>query len=191
MEDSSMNFHPREQVETHEPRSRPPGFTDEALALHFATEHANTLRYVAAWGKWLTYNGVRWAIDDTLHAFDLARKICRAAASECNNPKTSNALASAKTAAAVISLARANRRLEATIAQWDAVAWVLNSQDGVVDLSTGMIRPHATQDHFTKITAVSPAKGCPLWLKFLERVTGGDKELVAFLQRVAGYGLTG
>ena len=29
------------------------------------------------------------------------------------------------------------------------------------------------------------------WLRFLHRVTGGDSELIAFLQRMAGYALTG
>jgi len=43
----------------------------------------------------------------------------------------------------------------------------------------------------TKITAVAPGGECPLWHKFLERITGGDKELQKFLQRAAGYALTG
>ena len=45
----------------------------------------------------------------------------------------------------------------------------------------------------TKITAAAPAHGaeCPLWHKFLHRVTGADADLQAFLQRITGYGLTG
>ena len=46
----------------------------------------------------------------------------------------------------------------------------------------------------TKITAVAPDSECltaPTWLAFLDRVTGGDAELVAFLQRMCGYALTG
>ena len=31
----------------------------------------------------------------------------------------------------------------------------------------------------------------PTWDKFLDRITGGDVELIAFLQRMAGYALTG
>ncbi len=30
-----------------------PAFSDEALALRFAERHADDLRYVAAWGRWL------------------------------------------------------------------------------------------------------------------------------------------
>jgi putative DNA primase/helicase len=44
----------------------------------------------------------------------------------------------------------------------------------------------------TKITAVAPSGGdCPLWRKFLNEITGGNAELQGFLQRAAGYALTG
>ena len=33
--------------------------------------------------------------------------------------------------------------------------------------------------------------GCPTWLAFLDRVTGGDAELQAFHKRMTGYSLTG
>lgn len=36
---------------------RPPAFSDEALALRFADQHAHDLRYVAAWGRWLSWRG--------------------------------------------------------------------------------------------------------------------------------------
>jgi putative DNA primase/helicase len=42
------------------------------------------------------------------------------------------------------------------------------------------------------MTAVSPDGGdCPTWRTFLHRVTAGDEELQLFLQRKAGYALTG
>lgn len=100
--------------------SRPPAFTDESLALRFAEMHAHDLRYVAAWGKWVTWAGTHWRFDDTLFAFDQVRVICREAAVECNKGKLSSALASAKTVAAVERLAKSDRRLAATVDQWDA-----------------------------------------------------------------------
>ena len=75
---------------------RPPEFADEALALRFAEQHTGDLRYVAAWGKWLEWTGARWKADDTLHAFDLARAICREASAGCDQPKIASAIASAK-----------------------------------------------------------------------------------------------
>ena len=61
----------------------------------------------------------------------------------------------------------------------------------MVDLHTGKMRPHRPDDYITKITAVAPGGDVPLWLQFLDAITGGDVELHAFLQRIAGYSLTG
>ena len=171
---------------------RPPDFTDEALALRFAETHANDLRYVAAWGRWLFFDGTRWRSDETLVAFDRARKMCRWAAAECGG-KMAKTLASAKTVAAVERLARADRRLAATVDQWDADPWALNTPCGMLDLRTGKLRPHRPDDYVTKLTGVvpDPSFQSPMWLKFLNRVMGGDEELVAFLRRLTGYALTG
>ena len=170
---------------------RPPAFTDEALALDFAERHADDLRFVSAWGKWMNWTGTHWQQDDTLLAFDRARAICRAAASECNKPKTASVLASAKTVAAIERLAKADRRLAATTDQWDRDPWVLNTPDGVIDLKSGTMRSHDPGECLTKITSVAPGGDCPTWLAFLDRVTGGDTELQGFIQRMAGYALTG
>lgn len=169
---------------------RPPAFTDEALALRFAAQYANRLRYVAVSGRWFIFSGKQWSMDDTLQAFDLSRSVCRQASTE-SNAKVAPALASAKTVSAVERLAKADRRLAATMNQWDNDPMALNTPDGVIDLRTGARRPHAPEDYMTRITAVGPGRGCPTWLKFLQRVTGGDGELIRYLQRVAGYALTG
>lgn len=169
----------------------PPAFSDEALALRFAERHRNDLRYVAAWGRWLAWDGKRWLFDDTLAAFDRARKICREAAAECNKGKVASTLASAKTVAAVERLAKADRRLAATVDQWDTDPWSLNTPSGVVDLRSGDRYGHGAGGYVTKITAVAAGGECPTWRHFLDRVTDGNRELQAFLQRMAGYALTG
>jgi putative DNA primase/helicase len=181
----------RASVEPRDPR--PPAFTDEALALGFAETHTGDLRYVAAWGRWLSFDGACWRLDETLLAFDRARKICRQAAAECNRPKIAAALASAKTVAAVVTLAKADRRLAATVDQWDGDPWLLNTPAGVVDLRDGQCRPHRPNDYMTKLAGTSADASCPTpaWLQFLDRVTNGDRMLGAFLQRMAGYALTG
>ena len=178
------SFNPHEA-----PRS--PAFTDEALALQFAARHRKDLRYVAAWGRWLRWDGACWGFDDTLHAFDRARHICRAAAVAANKPSVQTTLASAKTVAAVERLAKSDRRLAATIEQWDSDPWLLNTPGGTIDLRTGNMRPARIEDYATKVTAVAPAGDCPMWKAFLQRITGGDEQSIAFLQRVCGYALTG
>jgi hypothetical protein len=51
--------------------------------------------------------------------------------------------------------------------------------------------PHNPLRYLTKITAAAPGGTCPLWRKFLGEITGRDTELQDFLQRIAGYSLTG
>lgn len=127
----SVPFNP----EASEPdeNARPPAFTEEALALRFADVHRNRLRYVAVWSRWLIYEGLTWAIDDTLRAFDLSRVICREASSNCNNKKTAAAIATAKSVAAVERLAKADRRIAATVAQWDPDDFLFNTISGEAD----------------------------------------------------------
>ncbi|MGC2784746.1 MAG: phage/plasmid primase, P4 family [Roseiarcus sp.] len=170
---------------------RAPAFSDEALALQFAESHAGDLRFVAAWNKWLIWEGTHWRFEETLRAWDFARRVCREAASQCNKGKMASALASAKTVYAIERLAHSDRRLAATADQWDADPWLLNTPNGAIDLRTGHARPHIAEDYFTKITAVGPRGDCPRFLTFLKRIAGGDSDLISYLQRVLGYGLTG
>ena len=85
--DQSKANGPAQSDYSPEDDARPPAFTDEALALRFAEKHANRLRYVAKWGRWYVWRETHWHEDDTLSAFDDARKICRIASAECNRDK--------------------------------------------------------------------------------------------------------
>jgi putative DNA primase/helicase len=173
-----------------------PLHSEEGLALAFAERHAERLRYVAKRGQWLVWDGSCWRMDQTLQVFTLARELCREIATKVNKPSERKRIASAKTRAAVVSLAREDRRLAATSEQWDTDPWLLNTPDGVVDLHTGKLREHRITDYMTKQTAVSPTPAsarasCPRWRKFLQEITDDDEELRRYLQRVAGYCLTG
>ena len=161
------------------------------MALLFAEKHANELRYVAKWGKWLRYDVARWVFDDTRLAFSYARRLCREVSRTINKPKEAKAMASAKTRAAVVSLAAEDNWLTATVDQWDVDPWLLNTPGGVVDLRTGRMRPHAIEDYMTKMTAVAPSGDCPRFKKFLLQIFDGDDEMVKYVQRVFGYSLTG
>jgi putative DNA primase/helicase len=104
------------------------------------------LRYVAAWGKWRIWTGTHWHPDETLRAFDLARKVCRSTGAKIIDPssaKLARAVASANTVAAVERLARVDRRHAAAVDIWDADPWLLNTPGGIVDLRTGETLPHA------------------------------------------------
>ena len=154
----------------------PPQFSEEALALRFSRRYADDLRYVFRWGHWMCWDGLRWVDDDTLHVFDLARGICRAASAECGDAKERAAtkIAAAQTVTAIERLARADRRHAATVEQWDKHPWLLNTPEGTIDLRTGEMHDHRRNEYITKITAAGPGGDCPLWLRFLQRITGGD-----------------
>ena len=170
-----------------------PAFSDDALALDFAALHAELLRYVAAWGAWMRYEGGCWRQESTRFAFDQARRVCRWAASSTTDHRLATSLTSAKTVAAVERMAQSDRRLAATVEQWDVDPMLLNTPGGVVHLKTGFMRPHDPADCLTRITSVAPDRNstAPTWAAFLRRVTGDDAELIGYLRRLCGYMLTG
>ena len=169
----------------------PVQLTEDALAEVFTGQHAQDWRYVAAWGQWLTWTGTVWVREDTLKAYDLARKVCRSAARKASSAKLKAKLSSASTIAAVERIARADRRHAETTEVWDRDPWALNTPAGVVDLHTAVGGSHDRPSYMTKITSASPQGDCPVWREFLATVTGGDTELQLYLQRMAGYCLTG
>jgi putative DNA primase/helicase len=173
-------------------RGQLPPTSEEAMALEFAARHEQELRYIAAFGRWHHFDGIRWQADDTLHVFDYARTICREVALNCD--KAAGSIANAKTVAAIERLARSDRRLAATTHQWDAQPWLLNAGDETIDLRCGDARTPQLHDYITKKAACAVAPPCtphPLWTTFLARITDYDEDLSAFLQRYVGYCLTG
>src|SRR5215475_1988890 len=106
---------------------RPPAFSEDDLALRFVDRHLHDLRYVAQWGKWMSYDDARWTADKTHQAFARVREVCREAAAECNDARQGNNLATAKTVNAVTTLARSDQRIAAVIDQWDGDPWLLNT----------------------------------------------------------------
>jgi putative DNA primase/helicase len=167
-------------------------FSDEVLAQVFIDKHGDELRYTALWGKWLIWDGRRWAPDDKLATFSLVRQLCYEQARQAES-KEAKGIASGSTVAAIERLARADQRIAVTADEWDADPWLLNTPGGTVDLRTGQISESDPEDKLTKISGIAPDWNCPtpLWTRFLATVTGDNAELIAFLQRMAGYSLTG
>ncbi len=165
--------------------------TEDALALAFTRRYHRDWRYVAAWGRWLVWDGQRWRNEDTLAATDLIRSVCRQTAVRAEDRKVAAKLASSSTVGGVERLARADRRHAATTDEWDADPWLLNTPGGVVDLKTGRTRANDRADRMTKITTATPRGECPQWRAFLNDVTGVDQNLQDYLQRMVGYALTG
>ena len=174
-------------------------------------------RHVATWGRWLFWTGSHWQPDTRLDHMTRTRGFLRERAAELVEwaerkadkldaeegegkgdklrgwaKDQARTLRSKTTVAAVESLARANRRSVAQPDDFDGNRLLLGTPGGTVDLRTGILREARRDDMLTKQTATTPAQGTPeRWLRFLHEVFDGDAELVAFMQRAAGYALTG
>jgi putative DNA primase/helicase len=97
--------------------------SEDQLAIAFVDRHEGELRYVALWGKWVKWTGAHWEQETTLAAFDCVRKLCR----EVGATK-------ARTVAAVEMLSRSDRRVAATVAQWDPDPSLFNTPKGSIAL---------------------------------------------------------
>jgi putative DNA primase/helicase len=79
-----------------------------------------------------------------------------------------------------------------TNADFDKNKKYFNTNSGIVDLSSGRIIPHEKSQMMSKISDVEIVDGEPvLWLKFLNEIFNGDKELIKFVQKAIGYTMTG
>jgi putative DNA primase/helicase len=163
--------------------------TEDALALAFCEAHP-LLRYVARWNRWMMWDACRWLEDDTLSVYDRVRHHVRRIVGD-RDDKDATAVTKAQTIAAIERLAKADRRYAATVDQWDADPWMLNTPGGIVDLRDGTLGTNDPQAYLTKSASAGPAGGCPTWLAFLKDVTAGDEDYIRFLQRVVGYAATG
>ena len=74
----------------------------------------------------------------------------------------------------------------------DANPLDLNTPVGIIDLTTGKLRPHDPKAYCSQITAVSPGTaGAAQWSSLLDASTPHDGSIQGFLQFVAGMALFG
>lgn len=74
----------------------------------------------------------------------------------------------------------------------DANPFDLNTPAGIVELTTGRLRPHERGAYCSQITQTGPdTKGSEMWSAFLDTITCGDGSIRGFLQLVAGMSLIG
>ena len=156
-------------------------------------------RYVAAWGALAAVTTARAGLPTTRCMPSIGR--ARSAGKWRPSARSRPPWSAAKTVAAVERLARADRRLAATVEQWDAEPFAARHRRrrghdpaATYDLRTGLARAPDPLDYMTKKTACSAAPAGtphPLWTAFLDRITAGNAELQGFLQRYIGYCCTG
>jgi putative DNA primase/helicase len=191
--------------------------TDEGNALRFIRLAAGTARYVVSWGKWAVWNGKRWEVEtcDVL-ASALAREVIADLHRQADELEKSAVGVEQSEAERLEAAAAKIRkwalrtenggRFDALLAhaassglvwvdhnEFNADPLLFNCANGVIDLRTGELRPHAPEFMMTRASPVAfdPDASAPRWEAHLRLVTGGNEELIDYLQRAVGYSLTG
>jgi len=173
--------------------------TDLGNGERLIAPHGADIRYVPHWKKWIIWDGIRWAIDETLgierRAKDTVRSIYAEASRE-EDKGTRKAIAdwakrseSADRIGAMIRLAQS--QVTITPGELDTDPYLLCCTNGILDLRTGELATPRRENYITKQIPVAydPKAECPIWNKFLERVLP-QPELRDYVQKAVGYTLT-
>jgi putative DNA primase/helicase len=163
--------------------TKPIVISEHEAAMRFAIAHGEALIHDHHRGRWYSWDGITWRVNENGLAFDLMREICRD-----GGIKRSGAISGA------LNIAKNLRRFAVTSEIWDQDPWLLGTPAGTVDLRDGSLRTSDQGDHITKRTSVAPAKPGTeptRWLEFLNQAMRGDQAMIRYLQKCAGYSLTG
>lgn len=76
---------------------------------------------------------------------------------------------------------------------FDANVYLLNLENGTLDLRTMEFHEHDPKDFITKISHIDydPNAVCPRWIQFVDEVMVGRKNVARYLQKAIGYSLSG
>ena len=175
--------------------------TDTGNASRFGKFYAGKVMYVFGIG-WVIWDGLRWRRDQTDEVIELAKQLTRDIYIEGTGLDDVARIAVARHAKmsqqaprikAMIELARSLPELVTQANLLDSHDMLLGVANGVINLKSGKFQVARREDLMTRHSGVvfdSDAK-CPLFIAFIDQVTGSDKALANYLQRVVGYSLTG
>ncbi len=93
----------------------------------------------------------------------------------------------------MVELAKSEPGIPLRSEELDCNEMLLGMLNGTLNLYSGLLREPQRRDYISKSAYVNydSAATCPIWLEFLDTIMNRDSEMVAFLQRAAGYCLTG
>jgi putative DNA primase/helicase len=178
-------------------------FTDTTNAYRLFVKYGTDIRYNAPWKKWIVWDGKHWQMDDGYMIHDKGLKMIREIyAEQLNTSDYRDRMEIEKYAIQSESSRRRKAFVEA--ASWipelniktddlDKDPWLLNVENGTVNLRTGELREQRQEDLITKIANVrfDPAADCPEWKKFIREIMNYNADLIRFLQTAAGWAVTG
>jgi putative DNA primase/helicase len=176
--------------------------TELGNAKRLVQRYGARLHYCFPWKKWFVWDGRRWQVDqhgialswakdtvesiyaDSAHEADARRKELRAWALKSETDTAYEHM---------LSIARSEPGLPVIPDDFDTDPMLLTTTSGTLNLTTGELLPHSPAHLITKLApvAVDPAATCPVWDRFLFRIMDGNTSMIDYLQRAAGYSLTG
>lgn len=178
------------------------GFTDLGFVNRFYLERPDDFLYVLEWDKWVAWSGQKWEAE---HGEALLWEAMRACSLRCsyaeskNNEKAAEKIhkffakyRGANGLAQAAKMASRDMRFRRSSEQFDLDIWLLNCQNGTLNLKTGELLPFDRSHLITKQIEVAydaDAKA-QRWQDFLATVFPDDGTR-AFVQRAAGYSITG
>jgi putative DNA primase/helicase len=202
-DDAANDFTPTDSVSVSTEPS-PLFGTDHWLAEKMVDSLGRLLRYAPEVGRWYVWDGARWEPDAMFKAEAMvnrelvahADRVARMGSTPEEKKKyyrIAEAFLSSARASAVRKVMESNPALAIQVASFDSDPWLINTPGGIIDLREGKLKPADSAALMSKTTSVSPEfdRDCPRWIQFLNETTGDDQEFIDYLQRYAGYCLTG
>jgi putative DNA primase/helicase len=174
--------------------------TDLGNAERFVDAHRDSVLWCPARKLFLVWDGQRYAWDERGEAVKLAHATARSIFHEAADVESDEeqkaiskwALASQNESRINAMLSQAKPYLAVGMEELDRDPWLINCQNGTVDLRTGKLKEHDPADRITKIVPVDydPDAPCPRFKQFLKE-TLVDDAVITFVKRYSGYTLTG
>ena len=176
--------------------------TDTGNAERLAARFGQDIRFNYSRGVWHVWTGSHWGEDVAGKMDQLAKATVRGIPEEAvglegdaytKRLKWAAASESAGRRSATIDLTRSEPGIPVLAEELDRDPWLLNVDNGTLELRTCQLRPHDRADLITRHipTPYKPDATCPTFLAFLERIFAGNAELITYMQRMFGYALTG
>jgi P4 family phage/plasmid primase-like protien len=178
-------------------------YTDAGNSKRFVKALGDIVRFCHDRNDWMFWDGRRWIWDTENEIQQKAMNVASGiesdacntmSASEINkiNRWTKHSL-SKSGLSNMIALAQSDRAIATTSSRLDLNDWLLNVNNGTIDLKDIDFRTHSRTDMITKMAPVTYMPGAKYltWMKFMDTIFDGDQELISWLQKVAGYALTG
>jgi putative DNA primase/helicase len=177
--------------------------TDTGNAKRLALTYGGVLRFVAEWGGWLAYENGVWRRHESALAKRYAHETIQAIQGEATAALTAGDADRYRRLTTHLSRSLNAARLHAMLdvaqmylaahpADFDRDSWLLNLQNGTLNLQTGQLQPHQADDMLTRQAPVNydPQAEAPAWVGFLNNVFHRDEALIGYVQRALGYSCT-